>query len=197
MIILLISGTPGTGKTTVSKAIAKKLNARVISLNQLACSEDLVSGYDEKRDTLIIDEEKLRSKALSMIKEAKVENLGLLIIESHFVEIIPEKEADLIIILRCEPVILSQRLTKRGYREEKVRENIQSEILGSCVNFFIESRVTKPIYEINTSEVSINKLRDEIIKIIYDKEYGEIYKLGKIDWLEELFNSDQLMKYFD
>ena len=197
MIITLISGTPGTGKTSVSKEIAKKVNAKIISLNLLAQSEGFVSKYDEERETWVINEEKLRKKTLNLIEIAKNENIEVLIIESHFVDIIPEKYVDLIIILRCEPSILSLRLKKRGYKEQKVKENVQSEILGNCVNFFIENEVQKPLYEIDTSKISLNQLRDEIIRIIYDRKYGKTYKLGQIDWLEKLFKLNQLMKYFD
>ena len=112
MIIILISGTPGTGKTSVSKEIAKKVNAKIISLNLLAQSEGFVSKYDEERETWVINEEKLRKKTLNLIEKAKNENIEVLIIESHFVDIIPEKYVDLIIILRCEPSILSLRLKK-------------------------------------------------------------------------------------
>jgi adenylate kinase len=197
MIIILISGTPGTGKTSVSKEITKQVNARVISLNLIATSEGLVSEYDEERETWIINEEKLRKKTLNLIKQAKTENIEVLIIESHFVDIIPENWIDLVLILRCEPSILNQRLRERGYKDKKIKENIQSEILGNCVNFFIENDVKKPIYEIDTSKLSIYQLRDEIIKIVNDREYGKIYKLGQIDWLEQLFKSNQLMEYFD
>ena len=197
MIIILISGTPGTGKSSVSKQIANEINARVISLNLLARSERLISEYDEKRETWVINEEKLRKKTLNLIKQAKNDNVEVLIIEGHFADIIPEKYVDLIIILRCEPSILGQRLRKRGYKEKKIKENIQSEILGNCTNFIIESKVKKPIYEIDTSKLSINELRDEIIGILLNKEHCEKYRLGQIDWLEKLFSSNQLMKYFD
>jgi len=197
MIITLISGTPGTGKTSVSKEITKIINAKVISLNSLAQSEGFVSEYDEERETWIINEEKLRKKTLALIKQAKTENLEVLIIESHFADIIPENLIDLILILRCDPSILSQRLRERGYKDKKIKENIQSEILGNCVNYFIENNVKKPIYEMDTSKLSIYQLRDEIIKIVNDREYGKIYKLGQIDWLEQLFKSNQLMEYFD
>lgn len=197
MITILISGTPGTGKTSVSEAIAKKVNAKVINLSWFARKERLVSAYDKERDTWVIDEEKLRNKTLKLIKNSKKERTEVLIIEGHLVDIIPEKPIDFIIILRCEPEILCQRLRNRGYSEKKVIENTQSEILGSSVNFFIQKKVKIPLFEIDTSKLSINQLRDEIIKILYDKEYGEIYRLGKIDWLEKLFNSNELMRYFD
>ena len=197
MITILISGTPGTGKTSVSEAIAKKVNAKVINLSLFAQKERLVSDYDKQRETWVIDEERLKNETLKLIKKSKKEGIEVLIIESHFVDIIPEKSIDYIIILRCEPDILSQRLRKRGYNEKKVSENTQSEILGSSVNFFIQKKVKTPLFEIDTSKLSTNQLRDEIIKILCEKEYGEIYRLGKIDWLEKLFKSNELMKYFD
>lgn len=197
MIILFISGTPGTGKTSVSEAIAKKINARVISLNSIAHSEGLTSDYDEERDTWVINEKEIIKKAFALIKKAENEGIEVLILESHFVDIIPKRIADYIIVLRCEPEILTQRLSKRGYNYKKVVENVQSEILGNCLNYFIEKEVKTPIFEINTSEISIDQLRDEIIKIIYKKEDGGAYIVGKIDWLEKLFESDELMKYFD
>ena len=197
MITILISGTPGTGKTSVSEAIAKKINAKVINLSLFAQKEGLVSDYDKKRDTWVIKEGKLRNETLKLIKNSNKEGIEVLIIESHFVDIIPEKPIDFIIILRCQPDILSQRLRNRGYNEKKVIENTQSEILGSSVNFFIQKGVKTPLFEIDTSKRSINQLRDEIIKVLYDKEHGKIYKLGKIDWLEDLFKSNELMRYFD
>ena len=48
MKILVISGTPGTGKTTVSNNIANYLKLKVISLNELAISENLIIDYDTK-----------------------------------------------------------------------------------------------------------------------------------------------------
>ena len=197
MITILISGTPGTGKTSVSEAIAKKINAKVINLSLFARKESLVSDYDKERDTWVINEEKLRNKTLKLIRNSKKEGIEVLIIESHFTDIIPEKPIDFVIILRCEPEILSQRLRMRGYSEKKIIENTQSEILGSSANFFIQKKFKPPLFEIDTSKLSINQLRDEIIKIYHDNEYGEIYELGKIDWLEKLFKSNDLMKYFD
>jgi len=114
MITILISGTPGTGKTSVSEAIAKKINAKIIHLSMVARNERLVSDYDRERDTWVIKEKKLRNKALKSIKNSKKEGIEVLIIEGHFVDIIPEKPIDFAIILRCEPDVLSQRLRNRG-----------------------------------------------------------------------------------
>ncbi|MFX0058769.1 MAG: adenylate kinase family protein, partial [Candidatus Heimdallarchaeota archaeon] len=140
MKVIVLSGTPGTGKTKISKEIAKLINAKVITLNELAISENFVIKYDKQRDTSIIDEEKIISYLEKRIRSLNNEGLEFLIIESHFSDIVPDKYIDYAFILRCDPDILRERLKKRGYKKEKIVENIQSEILGNCVNYFMKKQ---------------------------------------------------------
>ena len=135
MKILIISGNPGTGKTTVSKHLLNNLKAKVISLNELAISENLIEKYDTKRETSVIDNKKIIGFLMKLLKEYEKEDPEFLIIESHFSDIVPEQYINFVIVLRCNPDELYDRLKKRGYKREKIRENIQSEILGNCVNY--------------------------------------------------------------
>ncbi len=50
MKILIVSGTPGTGKTTVSKNLLNIFKAKVISLNELAISEKLLMRITKLRE---------------------------------------------------------------------------------------------------------------------------------------------------
>lgn len=68
MTVICISGTPGTGKTEVAKALSQRLGWMVIALNDLAESKDLYAGYDEERDCRIVDEEKV-NKELDRVGE--------------------------------------------------------------------------------------------------------------------------------
>ncbi len=163
MKILVISGTPGTGKTTVSNNIANYLKVQVISLNELAISENLIIDYDAKRETSIINKSKLIPFLINLIEKYRKENFEFLIIESHFSDIVPERYIDWVIILRCDPDELFIRLKKRGYKIEKIRENVQSEILGNCVNFFINKQLDTPILEIDTTKINIKSLTKMII----------------------------------
>ena len=60
--VILITGTPCTGKTTTAKALASKLGAEYINLTDLAKTYNLTLGEDKERNTLIIDEEKMQQK---------------------------------------------------------------------------------------------------------------------------------------
>jgi adenylate kinase len=103
---------------------------------------------------------------------------------------------DFIIILRCHPDELFIRLKKRDYKKKKIIENIQSEILGSCVNYFIEKNVNLPLYEIDTTNSDLGNIRMKILDIINKNENISNYYIGKIDWLESLSNQNRLDEFF-
>lgn len=196
MKIVVISGTPGCGKTSVSKKISEKIGANVISLNELAIAEDLTLKFDKKRNTHVIDVDRLVPHVINLIEEFKKNNLEFLIIESHFSDIIPEKYIDYAIVLRCDPDLLYQRLEARGYKKEKIIENVQAEILGECTNFFVEMQTKVPLFEIDSSNLSVDDVANIIINIIVKNKDKEKFQAGKIDWLEKLAQDDSLAKKY-
>lgn len=197
MKIIVISGTPGTGKTSVSKKLSEIANAKFISLNKLAVSEQLTLKYDKKRDTHVVDFKKLIPHVINQIESYKKTNIEFLIIESHFSDIIPEKYIDYAIILRCNPDELYKRLEKRGYKKEKIIENVQSEILGNCANFFIERQIKSPIYEIDSTSLTIEEISRVIIDLMNESIKVENYIIGKVDWLESLAQEDRIQEFFE
>lgn len=194
---VIISGTPGTGKTSVSKLITQKINARMISLSKLAISNNLTVGYDLKRETSVIDAKKIIIQVNKIIETYIEDNVEVLIIESHFSDIIPNNLIDYAIVLRCHPDELTKRLKKRNYRKEKIIENVQAEILGTCMKYLIEKKLEKDIIEINATNLKIESIANIIIDIIqYNKNIEKFTKIN-IDWLEELFQKDRLNDFFD
>ncbi|MBY9010894.1 MAG: AAA family ATPase [Candidatus Lokiarchaeota archaeon] len=197
MQILIVSGTPGTGKTTISNNLTNFIEAKVISLNELAISENLIEKFDTKRETSIIDTNKLIRFLIELIEDYEKKDPEFLIIESHFSDIVPEQYINFVIILRCDPDELYTRLSRRGYKKEKIRENVQSEILGNSVNYFINKPLNTPILEIDTSKVDIESITKTIVGIITNKIDIKDFYVGKIDWLEKLFQENRLQMFFD
>ncbi|MFX1393093.1 MAG: adenylate kinase family protein [Promethearchaeota archaeon] len=197
MKIIIISGTPGCGKTSVSKKISERINAKIISLNELAVSKKLTLKYDKKRETYVIDNNKLIQYVENLIELYKKEYIEYLLIEGHFSDIIPDKYIDYVIILRCNPDELLKRLEKRGYKIEKIRENIQAEILGNCTYYFVQKQIKSPIYEIDTTNLSLETTSKIIIDLIIKNINTKNYILGKIDWLEILAQNNRIHEFFD
>jgi adenylate kinase len=194
---IIISGTPGCGKTSVAKEIANSVGAEILSLNELATSDKFSFKYDEDRKTYIVDLEIFRPYVIKSIKKIKENNPSYLVIESHFSDIIPNEFIDYVFILRCDPDVLFKRLEMKRYNLKKITENIQAEILGNCVNQFLQKKVKLPLYEIDTSNISIESVANIIIEIVFRNNNGADYLIGKIDWLEKLFQEDRLEEFFD
>ena len=73
-MLIGLTGTPGTGKTSVSKLLEKKRQWKVIHLNDLIKEEHLYTEVDEKRDAVVADMELVRSRLPELTDEMEKES---------------------------------------------------------------------------------------------------------------------------
>ena len=131
-----MTGTPGTGKTTISKKLAKKLHYYYLDVNKLISKHKLSEEYDRKRKTKIIDINKLSKKLIYEIKEIKKSNKKFngIIIDSHLSHYLPKKYANFCIVAKCNIKELNKRLKNKKFHKSKIQENLQAEIFDVCHN---------------------------------------------------------------
>jgi len=161
MKTIIVSGTPGTGKTEIAKELAKKLKYKYINVNKLIKENSLSDGYDNEKKCEIVDVKKLSRFLIGFIKKSK-QNL---IIDSHLAQYIPQKHVDLCIITKCDLKELNKRLKKRKYIKEKTRENLDSEIFDICLNEAAEKGHTILIFD-TTGKKATEVLDNETIKLL-------------------------------
>lgn len=130
--ITIVTGTPGTGKTTVAKRLAQKQRAVYIDVNDIIKHNKLKEGYDKKRKAAIIDTKKLNKILIQIIKEARQKGISL-VIDSHLAHYVNPKHIDLCIVTKTGLKKLQIRLKKRGYHKAKIQENLECEIFDVCL----------------------------------------------------------------
>ena len=142
MKIIIITGSVGTGKTTLAKKLCNKLLLEYIDVNKIIAKYRIAVGYDRKRRSKIVDAEKLIKALIKEINNIKKANKKYsknkakngIVIDSHLSHCLPKKYVDLCIVTKCELKELKKRLKRRKYPEEKIRENLDAEIFDICLN---------------------------------------------------------------
>lgn len=192
MKTFLISGIPGTGKTTITKKLNEKYGYSFLSLGEVVIKNNLYSGEDTTRDTKIVDFDKFDAYFQKFFQTHK----GDIILEGHYADLIDHPSVNIAIVLRAHPNVIETRLNPRGYSKEKVLENIQAELVGDSTSFMLEksSLVDKHhVFEINTTNLTIEEIADKIHLIFKHPEKFRENVAGKLSWLSD--NSVSIEKY--
>ncbi|MFC7173378.1 adenylate kinase family protein [Haloplanus litoreus] len=161
-----VTGTPGTGKTTATSL----LDVPVLHLNDLIREAGLWTERDADRDSLVAD--------LEAVREAVGDWSG--VAESHLAH---HLDADRVVVLRCRPDVLEDRLRDRGASEAKATENAESEALDVILSEAVDRHGPADVYEIDTTERTPAEVAADIEAVIAgDREPSA----GDVDFLDYL-----------
>jgi adenylate kinase len=158
-----ITGTPGTGKSTVSR----ELEGKIVDLSEYVREEKIAEENEEGE--LEVDLEELGDNTPEEPEDQD------LILEGHLAHFL---DLDHCIVLRTSPDLLENRLNERDYSSEKVQENLESEKLDLILSQAVENQ--EKVYEIDTSEKNAEEVAEEIRSAL--EEEKERY--GIVDWTE-------------
>jgi adenylate kinase len=146
-----LTGTPGTGKTTVADSVDTDL--QVVHLNELVREEGLATERDEDRDSLVAD--------LDAVADYLPAD-GVLV-ESHLAH---HLDADQVVVLRCHPDELGERLRERGEPEATVAENADAERLDVILSEAVDRHGTDRVYEIDTTGRSVAAVVEDVAAVL-------------------------------
>lgn len=178
-MIIALTGTPGTGKTSVAEILRKK-GFDVVDLNSLSVEQGFVIGVDRNRGSKIVDTDKLNEYIHDVFKSK-----SLVFLEGHLSHLL--KCADKVIVLRCHPDKLKINLSRKKWSKKKIKENVEAEILDVVLSEAVDIHSMKDVVEIDATNKSSVEVADIIIELVKNGfKNSKKYKIGEIDWSEEI-----------
>jgi adenylate kinase len=202
---ILITGTPGTGKTTLSELVASSTGLRHINVTDLVKEKSLHEGKDEEFDSYILDEDKVPHLLLVARSPQLMDLLisppsprcvqvcdeledtmtsGGNVVDFHTCDFFPERWFDLVVVLRTDNSVLYPRLVSRyptsacqlslhlcygrflirhligrsnarcrSYKDNKIQENIECEIMQVVLDEARESYKQEIVVELTNNTV--------------------------------------------
>ena len=162
---IALTGTPGTGKSSVANELTR-MGYAILRLEEVINTS--IIGYDKKRHSKIVDEKKLDNH-IQAINEK-----GVLIVEGHLSHLLNIKN---VIILRCHPSELKNRLMIKKWNERKIKENVEAEALDVILDTALKK--CENIWEIDTTRKNPIEIAKKIGVILNTRPAPDY---GKIDW---------------
>jgi adenylate kinase len=174
--LVLVTGTPGVGKTALAKSLMQNSGFKLIELNRLIRKEKLYIHYDMARKTYVIDEKKLRRR-LELLSRSSEK----IVLPTHLIGgFLPKASVKLALVLRLDPVVLYKRLRTRGWTKQKAWENTEAEILDVSLQESRSLLGPSKVYEIDTSRKSASAIYEEALRAL---SRPRVSKLGVVNWL--------------
>ncbi|XP_056448056.1 adenylate kinase isoenzyme 6 isoform X2 [Gadus macrocephalus] len=149
---ILLTGTPGVGKTTLGKELAQRTGLTYINIGDLAQEEvsvvvsghrldvpspprpgQLFDGFDDDYQCPVLDEDRV----VDELEEKMVD--GGVIVDYHGCDFFPERWFHIVFVLRTDNTNLYSRLESRGYTGKKLQDNVQCEIFQTIYEEAMEA----------------------------------------------------------
>jgi adenylate kinase len=134
---ILITGTPGCGKTTLAKKIAEKIGCFCINEKDFALQNKIGSFNDENE--LEIPIEKIEKKMNSFLKKQKN-----IVLEGH-VLCEAKLAVDKVVLISIDPEELEARLEQRAYSPVKIMDNVFCEGIDYCKKHVLRNYSKKKV----------------------------------------------------
>ncbi len=187
---IIVSGTPGVGKHTISLELSKLLNGfPILDINKVVLTENLFiysSEFETEIDvTKVYNSLKLLLSTKEYVNAIIVGHLAPYVLDPLLI--------DFVVILRRNPFELKRIYEKRAYSEKKISDNLISEILGIISYDFLKKFNKKNIIELEIIENVLPSVYAQKIIDMYNNK--NLREFGMIDWLSIAQTNPQMFKF--
>ncbi len=172
--IFALTGTPGTGKSSAAALLSPRGRTspfRVEEVSELAQRAHSGRPYRGDPGTLLVDMDRLARDFPSLAPSDPTP----WIVVGHLAHFLPVQA---ILLLRCDPEILADRLRRRGDDPRSVRANAEAELVDVILFESLETGV--PVHELDTSARTPREVAAWVRSVVRG-QCGPSH--GSVDWL--------------
>jgi adenylate kinase len=185
----VITGNPGVGKHTSAGIIAEMINAEIVDINDVAIKSNALG---EETD-LGLD---INVKKLARVLERAIHTKRDLVIVGHLAPyVLKPVGISTVAVLRRSPYDLEKTLKRRGYSTAKVRENVESEIIGTLLYDSLKTFGKRKVAEFDTTSKTAKETADAILSTLKTRPKPKSMLLG-IDWLKVVSENGDMRRFF-
>lgn len=182
-MLKLITGTPGTGKHTISRLVAKKMGLELVDVRQAAVEAGLAR---RNRGVLEVDVAQLKNV---LYKQVPKDSL----LVGHLAPyVVSKSRVEAAAVLRRSPYSLSRVYRERKYQRKKSLENLGSEILGVTYYDTLKIFGRKKTFQFDTTDTAIRETARRVESLFAKGSAKE----DNVDWLASVSSRGDLAKFF-
>ena len=196
LLKIIVSGTPGVGKHTISIELSRMLKGiPILDINKVILSENLLIPSSSPSSSSSYGNEVNIEKtfnSLKLILSTKEYDDALVV--GHLAPyVVDPLLVDFTIILRRSPYELKKIYETRSYSKKKIYDNILSEILGIISYDFLK--------KFNKNDISEMEINENVLPYVSAQKIIDMYtsknlrEFGVIDWLPLIQNDPQMVKF--
>ncbi len=172
--IYALTGTPGTGKSTVARRLRGMgpTPVEVVEVSDLRPHVRRRPARLRRQGPVLVD----LAKAARMLETRALRATGPLVVVGHLSHLLPIER---VVLLRCRPDVLRRRLERRGVRGRALLENVEAE----AVDVILQEAVGlgRRIWELDTTHLGPAEVAARV-KSIVDGRGKPAF--GHVDWLK-------------
>ncbi len=176
--LIIVIGAPASGKSTLCRRLAEVLGCRHINVGDMAKERRYILGRDEERDTLILDEDSIREEISRILRAEEC-----LVVETISPYAIPQEDVILVVVVRCRPSVLLERLELRGYRPLKIRENVEYEAIDGSLQDALEIAEWDKIVQVDGCSGDLDREVEHVLMKLEGKDVSR-----RFNWTDDFMS---------
>ena len=179
--IIILTGTPGVGKTVLARLLAKWTGFRFLSLGDLVKREGLHKGFDRRARSYIINELAVRRGLEDYFEAHRAKGV---VFETHSIgSFLHRTRGMVVVVLRLDPGVLAKRLRARNWPRVKIWENVEAEMIDVSLYESLKFLGKTRVFEIDTTGKRPEQLIRAILRALSRKREWSLK--SSPNWLEK------------